>query len=566
LRLALVLKSEPLYASRLNDKDIGDKGIRDKSIGRMSNKLFKSLATVSGMTMFSRVLGFVRQILIAGVIGAGGNPVADAFWAAFRLPNMFRRLFAEGAFHAAFIPLFQGKLVDEGHESAKRFAEEVLTSLVFILTLLTALVEMAAPLFVYLIASGFAGDPEKFELTTLYTRIMFPYLAMMSLVGLLSGILNSLGRFAASAGAPLALNFCLIAAIVVFADAETEITGQAAAWAVFAGGVMQLGLLMIGAARQGYWLRLRMPKLTPGVKRLIALGAPGFIGAGAVQINLIIGTNIASQQPGAVSWLMNADQLYQLPLAVIGITLAVVLLPMLSRRIKEGDEVGAARAINRSLEISALLCFPAAAAFIVMGAPICDALFRGLATEALSLFGARESKFTAHDVAMTGAALAMFGWGLPAFVWHKIFSPAFFAREDTKTPMNYALAAIAVNTVLALALFPKFGFLAVPFATAVAAWLQVGLLAQKLYRQRHFQPGGRLTERLARILLATLGLGFFLSYIIQYTDVMAAILWDREWLATIAIAGVGLAFYGVLAFVLGAAKVSDYKTITGAKT
>lgn len=345
----------------------------------MRGNLLKSLATVSGMTMVSRVLGFVRQILIAGVIGAGGNPVADAFWAAFRLPNMFRRLFAEGAFHAAFIPLFQGKLVGEEKAAAKEFAEEVLTALVFILTLLTALVEIAAPLFVYLIAAGFEDDPEKFSLTVFYTRIMFPYLLMMSLVGLLSGVLNSLGRFAASAAAPLALNVSLIVAIVVYANAETEVTGEAAAWAVFIAGVLQFVFLAYGAARQGFLLRLRIPRLSPGVKRLFLLGTPGFISAGAVQINLIIGTNIASREPGAVSWLMNADQLYQLPLAVIGIALAIVLLPMLSRRVKEGDEKGAARAINRSLEISALLCFPAAAAFIVMGAPICDALFRGVA-------------------------------------------------------------------------------------------------------------------------------------------------------------------------------------------
>jgi len=181
------------------------------------------------MTMVSRVLGFVRQILIAGVIGAGGNHVADAFWAAFRLPNMFRRLFAEGAFHAAFIPLFQGKQVGEDKAAAKQFAEEVLASLVFILTLLTALVEIAAPAFVYLIASGFEDDPAKFDLATLYTRIMFPYLIMMSLVGLISGVLNSLGRFAVAAAAPLALNICLIVAILLYADAETEVTGQAAA-------------------------------------------------------------------------------------------------------------------------------------------------------------------------------------------------------------------------------------------------------------------------------------------------------------------------------------------------
>ncbi len=529
----------------------------------MSGNIFKSLATVSGMTLISRVLGFIRQILIAGVIGAGGNPVADAFWAAFRLPNMFRRLFAEGAFHAAFIPLFQGKRVDDGQAAAKRFAEDVLAALVFILTLLTALVELAAPLFVYLIAAGFKEDPEKFALTTFYTRIMFPYLMMMSLVGLLSGVLNSLGRFAASAAAPMALNVCLIAAMLLYADAETQVTGEAAAWAVFVGGAVQLVIVLIGAWRQGFLLRLRLPRLTPGVKRLFALGAPGFISAGAIQINLIIGTNIASREPGAVSWLMNADQLYQLPLAVIGIALAIVLLPMLSQRIKEGDEAGAARAINRSLELSALLCFPAAAAFIVMGAPICDALFRGLASDALALFGARSSAFTPEDVRQTGLALALFGWGLPAFVWHKIFSPAYFAREDTKTPMNYALISIAVNTALAIALFPFFGFLSVAFATSFAAWVQVALLAQKLYRLGQFQPGGRLASRLVRILAATAGLGAFLYYSLPYTENIAAYAYDRTWVAIVILSVAGMAAYFLLALVLGAARPSDYKTLTG---
>lgn len=527
----------------------------------MSANLFKSLATVSGMTMASRVLGFARQILIAGVIGAGGNPVADAFWAAFRLPNMFRRLFAEGAFHAAFVPLFQGKQVDEGTADAKRFAEEVLAGLVFILTLFTALVELAAPAAVYLLAAGFENDPEKFSLTVLYTRIMFPYLMMMSLVGLLSGILNSLDKFAASAGAPLALNICLIAAILIYADASTEIAGMAAAWAVFAGGLVQLAILLIGAARQGFALKIRVPRFTPDLKRLLVLGAPGFLSSGAVQINLIIGTNIASREPGAVSWLMNADQLYQLPLAVIGIALGVVLLPMLSRRVKEGDEEGAARAINRSLELSALLCFPAAAAFVVMSEPICDALFRGLAGDALALVGAGGSAFTERDVAMTGAALSIFGLGLPAFVWHKIFSPAFFAREDTRRPMRYALISIAVNIALALTLFPVMGFLSVAVATAVAAWTQVLLLAWKLYAQGRFQPGGRLGARLLRILAAMGGMSGFLILALPYTEPIGAYLWGREWAAIVALAGAGAAVYGLLAWLLGAARLSDYKTV-----
>lgn len=349
----------------------------------------------------------------------------------------------------------------------------------------------------------------------------------------------------------------------MFADAETAVAGEALAWGVFAGGIVQMAILIFGAARQGYVLKLRMPRLTPSVKRLFVLGAPGFISAGAVQINLIVGTNIASQQPGAVSWLMNADQLYQLPLALIGIALGVVLLPMLSQRVKEGDETGAARAINNSLELSALLCFPAAVAFLVMGAPICDALFRGIASDALSLFGARESAFTEHDVLMTGLALGIFGCGLPAFVWHKIFSPAFFAREDTRTPMNYALISIAVNTVLALALFPVIGFFAVPIATAVAAWVQVILLAQKLYRRGQFQPGGRLAQRLVRILMATAGLAGFLIAALPYTDEAAVFFWNREWIAILALSAAGVAAYGVLALILGAVKTSDYKALSG---
>jgi putative peptidoglycan lipid II flippase len=525
----------------------------------MSGNLFKALATVSGMTMASRVLGFARQVLIAGVIGAGGNPVADAFWAAFRLPNMFRRLFAEGAFQAAFVPLFQGKLIAEDKAAARLFAEEVMAALLFILLALTVLVEIAAPLFVHLIASGFAGDAEKFDLTTLYLRIMFPYLACMSVVGLLSGVLNSLDKFMAYAGAPLLLNICQIGAILLFAGSDIHVTGEALAWATALSGFLQLWLLLWGAKRQGYLLRWRRPRLTPGVKRLLVLGAPGFLSAGATQINIIIGTNIASQEPGAVSWLMNADQLYQLPLSVVGTALGVVLLPMLSRRVKEGDEKGALHAINRSLELSAVLTLPAAAAFIVMAAPICDALFVGFATDALSLFGGRSSAFTQDDVRWTGWALAIYAWGLPAFVWQRIFAPAFFAREDTRAPMNYALLSIGVNTALALLLFPIFGFLAVAFATVFAAWLQVIQLAWNLWKRGQFRIDGRLASRGPRMLIATLLMAGLVWFAVQQREALADALFGRSWAAVFAIAIGGVTVYGAALLALGAIKMSDYK-------
>lgn len=525
----------------------------------MSGNLLKSLATVSGMTMVSRVLGFIRQVLIAGVIGAGGNPVADAFWAAFRLPNMFRRLFAEGAFQAAFVPLFQGKLIGEDKAAARLFAEEVLAALVFILAGLTALVEIFAPLFVYLIATGFNDEPEKFALTTLYLRIMFPYLACMSIVGLLSGILNSLNRFMAYAGAPLLLNICQIAAIALYAGAEIHFTGEVLSWATMVSGVLQLALLVWGAYRQGYLLKWRLPRMTPGVVRLLKLGAPGFLSAGAIQINIIIGTNIASREPGAVSWLMNADQLYQLPLSVVGIALGVVLLPMLSRRVKEGDEKGAAHALNRSMELSAFLTLPAAAAFLIMAVPICDALFRGLASDALGLFGGRASAFTENDVAMTGAALAFYGAGLPAFVWQKVFLPAFYAREDTRSPMHFALVSIAINIVVALALFPFFGFIAVAFATSFAAWVQIVLLGETLRRRGLFRADARLMGRFPRIIGATLAMAGFLWLILGHVETLAGFTFGRSWIAIVLVSAAGALVYGLAALGLGAFRISDYK-------
>jgi putative peptidoglycan lipid II flippase len=363
----------------------------------------------------------------------------------------------------------------------------------------------------------------------------------------------------AYAGAPLLLNICQIGAILLFAGSDIHVTGEALAWATALSGFLQLWLLLWGAKRQGYLLRWRRPRLTPGVKRLLVLGAPGFLSAGATQINIIIGTNIASQEPGAVSWLMNADQLYQLPLSVVGTALGVVLLPMLSRRVKEGDEKGALHAINRSLELSAVLTLPAAAAFIVMAAPICDALFVGFATDALSLFGGRSSAFTQDDVRWTGWALAIYAWGLPAFVWQRIFAPAFFAREDTRAPMNYALLSIGVNTALALLLFPIFGFLAVAFATVFAAWLQVIQLAWNLWKRGQFRIDGRLASRGPRMLIATLLMAGLVWFAVQQREALADALFGRSWAAVFAIAIGGVTVYGAALLALGAIKLSDYK-------
>ncbi|WP_306252577.1 murein biosynthesis integral membrane protein MurJ [Parvularcula sp. IMCC14364] len=529
----------------------------------MARGILKSMATVSGLIMLSRVFGFARQVLISGVIGASGSPVADAFWAAFRLPNMFRRLLAEGAFQAAFIPLFQGRHVESGHEEAKRFAEDVLAWLVFILTGLSAFVMIFAPLFVFLLATGFKEDPEKFDLTVAFIRIMFPYLAMMSLVGLGGGILNSLHKFAAAAAAPLALNICMIIAVLVFANEDVVVTGYAASWGVFAGGIAQLAILVFGAWRSGFLLRLRLPKVTPHVKRLLILGTPGFIGASALQVNTFIGTNIASREAGAISWLMNADQLYQLPLAMIGITLGIVLMPSMSRALKKGNEAGARDSLNRGLELALLFAVPAAAALVAMPVLICAALYTDFAGDALQLVGREESAYTLADAEATGMALMLFGFGLPAFCLHKVLASAFFARENTRTPMKFSLVAIAINTVLSISLFPSLSYLAVPVATGIASWVEVTLLARQLSRDKVLQPDLRLLARAPRIIIAALLMGLAIYFALNWEAQLVDLMLGQLWLVLIALTFIGLALYGGLCLLLGGARLQDISTAIG---
>ena len=529
----------------------------------MARNILKSMATVSGLILVSRVLGFFRQVLITGVIGASGSPVADAFWAAFRLPNMFRRLFAEGAFQAAFIPLFQGHHVKDGEAGAKRFAEEVMAWLILILTGLTALVMIVTPLFVLLLAGGFAEDPEKFNLAVLYTRIMFPYLACMSMVGMFGGILNALHRFAAAAAAPVVLNIVMITAVLLFANKDVEITGQAAAWGVFVGGLLQLAVLVWGARRMGFSLRLRLPKPSAGAKRLLMLGWPGFIGAGALQVNTIIGTNIASRESGAISWLMNADQLYQLPLAAIGIALGIVLMPAISRAVKEGDEARATNTMNRGLELALLFAAPAAAALIAMPVFLCQALFQDFAGDALSVVGRSESAFTDRDSAATGLALMIYGWGLPAFIVHKILASAFFAREDTKTPMKTALVAISVNAVLSISLFPMIGFIAIPIATITASWLEISLLSYRLHRRGILKPDQRLATRTPRIFLAAVIMGYVVYAMQSNSAWLIEHIFMRQWLMLIGVAVTGLVVYFSLALLFGGARLGDLRQVLG---
>lgn len=457
--------------------------------------LLRGFATVGGYTAASRLLGFLRDILIAQALGSG--PVADAFFVAFRFPNLFRRLFGEGAFNAAFVPLFAGRLEREGRAAAKVFAEQALAAMTTGLLLLTLAAMAAMPWLMHVIAPGFTDNPEQFELAVQLTRIAFPYLLFMVLVALLGGILNSLYRFAAAAAAPILLNLFFIASLTLVLPFWSDSPGHLLAWTVTAAGLGQFLFLLWAAAANGMALRFPWPRLTPAVRRLFRLMVPGLLSAGAMQINLLVGTMIATLQAGAVSWLYYADRLYQLPLGLIGIGIGVVLLPDLSRKLRGGQGESAMYALNRALELSLFLTLPATIALMVVPGPLVSVLFEHGA------FGPADSRATAM-------ALAAYAAGLPAFVLVKILQPPFFAREDTVTPLRFALISVAANLVLALGLFFTLGFVGLAIATTASSWLNAGLLAWRLRTLGFLVLDARSRQRLPRSLLVSLVMGLAL--------------------------------------------------------
>ncbi|TVQ53981.1 MAG: murein biosynthesis integral membrane protein MurJ [Rhodobacteraceae bacterium] len=507
-------------------------------------RLARSFATVGGWTLGSRILGFVRDVMIAGFLGSG--PVADAFFVAFRLPNMFRRFFAEGAFNMAFVPLYAKRLAGEGRASARGFAEETLAVLLSSLLAMTALALVFMPTLVFLLAAGFADDPERFDLAVVYGRIQFPYLLCMSLTALFSGMLNAMGRFSAPAAAPMLLNAALIGAMALAAAFAWPV-GDALAWGVFAAGFAQVALVAFAAREAGMTLRLRVPRLTPGVRRLIRLGVPGAASGGVVQINLLIGTVIASFFAGAVSWLSYADRLYQLPLGVVGVAIGVVLLPELSRRVRADDHAGVREAMNRAAEFALLLTLPATVALLVIPVEIASGLFE-------------RGAFTRADTNAVAAAMALYAVGLPSFVLQKVAQPAFFAREDMVSPLRYATVSVVVNTAIALGGAPLVGWLAIPFGTSVAGWVHLWLLWRGAARLHGADLlDARLASRAPRMMLAALVMGAAI-YGLAWLLAPAFARGDTRVFALLAVVAVGAGTYAWAAFGFGAVARADLRT------
>jgi putative peptidoglycan lipid II flippase len=505
--------------------------------------LLRSVATVGSYTLLSRVFGFIRDILTAAILGAG--PVADAFFVAQRLPNLFRSLFAEGAFSAAFVPLASAALAEGGKPAVKAFAEEAYAVLVAVLVVFVALGEIFMPALMTLIAPGFGAEPGKFDLVVTLTRITFPYLLFISLVAFQGGLLNTVDRFAAAAATPILLNLFLIAALLAMRWFGWH-DGHVLAWALTAAGVAQFIWLAVSCSRAGVAPRLRWPRLTPAVRQTLVVMGPGVIGAGVTQLNLLISTALASLLPsGSVSFLYYADRLNQLPLGVVGIAVATAILPPLSRQVRTGDATGAAATQNRGVELALLLTLPAAAALAILAHPILTVLFQ-------------RGAFGPAEAAATAAALAAYAAGLPAFVLVKVLAPGFFARQDTKTPVKVAAGAVVTNLAITLALMPLWAHVGVAIALSVSGWMQALTLLFLLERRGHFRLDARTRTNLPRIAGAAIGMSAMLIGLRIALDTALAGPMMVRLGALAALVAAGLAAFGILAVALG---VADWREL-----
>ncbi len=509
--------------------------------------LFRSIATIGGLTAVSRILGFVRDMLLAALLGAG--PVADAFFVALRFPNLFRSLFAEGAFSAAFVPIFVGMLATGGRSKAIVFAEQTLAVLTTALLGFVLLMEATMPLAIMLLAPGFVGGP-SFELAVEFSRLTFPYLLFISLTSLQGGVLNAFGRFAAPAATPILLNLSLITALLGTGPLMPTM-GHALAWGVVAGGIAQFLWLMASCGKEGVWLRMPWPRLTPEVRRLLRRALPVAFGAGVYQVNVMAGTVLASLLPaGSVSYLFYADRISQLPYGIIGVAVSTALLPLLSRQVRTGESEAALHSQNRALEFAIFLMLPAAAALVVIAEPIIDVLFR-------------RGEFGPAEVRQTAAALAAFAFGLPALMLVKSLTPGFFAREDTKTPVKIAVLTAALNVLLAALLMVPLRHVGIALAASLANWVNAMLLGAVLHRRGFLRFDARFRRRVPRMVLATGGMAVALFALTGLLNGVLLGSFVERASALAALIGAGLASFAALAQLFGAARLGELKTLLG---
>ncbi len=516
--------------------------------------MIRSSMIYSGLTLVSRFMGFARDLVITARLGASLTPAADALQTALQFPNLFRRIFAEGAFAAAFVPAYSKSLATDGEDKADELAGDAMATLAAATIGITILCQLAMPWLMYLISPGFGAHTAKFKLAILLTQISMPYLPCMAIVAHLSGVLNARGRFILSAGAPILLNLCMLVAVLPQHDAKSAaIWGSAA---VVVAGIFQAGLLTWGVQKSGAKVHWRLPRLTPEVKALIARAVPGAVAASAVQVNIFVSSYLASYVNGGKTWLATADRLYQLPLGLVGVAIGVALLPRLSRAVHAKDGEEAQSAMDQGITFAMALTLPAAAAMVAIPYFLSDALYvRG--------------QFTGFDAQQTAGALLFYGLGVPAFVLQQLYSRAFFARQDTRSPMRFALVSIAVNIVVGIALFQVIGVRGIAAATALASWINVAQSSWKLHRLGEYRPSAQAWSRLVRLLAASLLLGALLALASHYRPQIEAPLGiihlggktvgGKEIALGLVAAGAGL-LYPVLVIAFGGLKLAEIRT------
>jgi putative peptidoglycan lipid II flippase len=518
--------------------------------------LARSLGSVGGLTLVSRILALVRDTLQATYVGA--NFASDAFFVAFRLPNMFRALFAEGAFSAAFIPMFNRKVGEaEDVNAGLRFAEQTLAVLLAVLLIFTIIMLVAAWPITWGLSGGFHNPThEQFAFAVMLSRITIPYLMLISLASLLGGILNSLDKFWVNAAAPILLNVAMIAGLWFFHGHDPYETARVQAISVTVGGALQLGWLWLACRQAGVRLAIRRPRIDDEIRQLLKLILPAAVGAGAVQVNLAVSTALAGGllDPGSISYIYYADRLNQLPLGLIGIGLGTILLPTISRQLSQNRGTEAMQTQNRGIELALFLTLPATIAFIFASEPIIRGLFQ-------------HGRFSALDSYRCSWALSAFSLGLPSYVLVKVLTPGYYARHDTKTPVRYAVQSVGINLVGNIILIPllgRFGFghVGPPLATAVASSVNVWMLYHTLRKRGHFEPDARLRRRVPRLALASVLMGAALFWVAPLVDpyLTGSIL--RRGSGLLVLVAAGAAVYAIACFLTRAFVLDDLKLLT----
>jgi putative peptidoglycan lipid II flippase len=494
----------------------------------------------ASLTMASRILGFARDLMVAARFGQG--PYSDVWATALMFPNLFRRLFAEGAFASAFVPIYAKVQAESGDGEAERIASESLSFLLTVVGAVCILLQVAMPWIMRFLLSAYLRRPEIFFAAIVLTQITMPYLFCMTMASLLSGVLNTRGKFALSASVLILYNLCTLAPLLLAPDKMSAL--YAAGVAVTVSGVLQAGFLWWGVRRSGVKLRLQWPRLTPGVNQILALAIPGAIAGGALQINSLVSQALTGSDVGARSVLYNSDRLYQLPLGIVGTAIGLALVPRLARAFALGDRKDADGAMDDGIALSMAFTAPAAVALLLMPYLIIDStLTRG--------------QFTHADAHRTAAVLVQFAWGVPAFVLAKVFTPPFYARQDTRRPMRYALVTVALNVVLGVSLFfglratGRDGVVGLGVATSAAAWVNVALLAGTLAREGAYRIRPALWARLARVGVACVCLGAFLGACGYYYGSLTHALWRKEFVV-LAVVLAGAVLYTITSFAFGA--------------